>query len=536
MTPPMRPAGAVAAVVDAARARRSLGRVQSRLDAERAPPPRPSRRRAIALLTVITALAAFLRLWQLNRLGLNSDEAVYAGQAAAIAGDEQLRPFFSVFRAHPLLFHSILSLAYAIQVSDILGRVVAAAFGIACIPLVYATGVRLYGRQTALLAAAFLAVMPYHVVVSRQILLDGPMTFFATLTLYLLVRFALSSNPAWLYASAAALGLAFLTKETTVTLLGAGYAFLALSPSIRLRIRDAAISLAIAVGVMSAYPLAVALSPHAQTAQQFLVWQLFRRSNHDLAFYPTTLVHAVGPLLLVTVAAGVWTLRRTAGWRELLLVAWIVVPAAFFELWPVKGFPYLLPITPALVLLAARALTPARPGLRGIGAWTLAAGCAAVFVLGGLLVSSWDRIDAAPASSFLAGSGGVPGGREAGRWIAANVPQGAQMLAIGPSMANILEFYGHRRVYGLSVSPNPLHRNPAYVPVDNPDALIRDSEIQYVVWDAYSASRSSHFADRLLAYRDRYHGTLVHLESIVLPARGGGRVRSPVIAIWEVHA
>ena len=33
--------------------------------------------------------------------------------------------------------------------------------------------------------------------------------------------------------------------------------------------------------------------------------------------------------------------------------------------------------------------------------------------------------------------------------------EGATMLAIGPSMANILEFYGHRRAYGLSVSPNP---------------------------------------------------------------------------------
>ena len=30
-----------------------------------------------------------------------------------------------------------------------------------------------------------MALMPYHVVVTRQVLLDGPMTFFATLTLVL---------------------------------------------------------------------------------------------------------------------------------------------------------------------------------------------------------------------------------------------------------------------------------------------------------------------------------------------------------------
>ena len=36
--------------------------------------------------------------------------------------------------------------------------------------------------------------MPYHVLVTRQVLLDGPMTVFATLTLFLLVRFALSGG------------------------------------------------------------------------------------------------------------------------------------------------------------------------------------------------------------------------------------------------------------------------------------------------------------------------------------------------------
>jgi hypothetical protein len=90
-------------------------------------------------------------------------------------------------------------------------------------------------------------------------------------------------------------------------------------------------------------------------------------------------------------------------------------------------------------------------------------------------------------------------------------------------------------VYGLSVSPNPLHRNPVYVAVDNADRQIRDSAIQYIVWDAYSAARSEHFADRLLRYRDRYHGRLAHVESIALPVRGGGVATRPVIAIWEVH-
>src|SRR5262245_4760768 len=42
-------------------------------------------------LPAIIAIGAFLRFWQLNSLGFNSDEAVYAGQGAAIAADPTLK-------------------------------------------------------------------------------------------------------------------------------------------------------------------------------------------------------------------------------------------------------------------------------------------------------------------------------------------------------------------------------------------------------------------------------------------------------------
>ena len=48
--------------------------------------------------------------------------------------------------------------------------------------------------------------MPYHVLVTRQILLDGPMTLFATLALYAVALREDGRGP-WLYAAGAALGL-----------------------------------------------------------------------------------------------------------------------------------------------------------------------------------------------------------------------------------------------------------------------------------------------------------------------------------------
>ena len=128
----------------------------------------------------------------------------------------------------------------------------------------------------------------------------------------------------------------------------------------------------------------------------------------------------------------------------------------------------------------------------------------------------------------------MPGGREAGLWVRDNAPAGAELLSIGPSMANILQFYGHRKVLGLSVSPNPLHRNPAYTPVGNPDLLLRSGEVQYLVWDAYSASRSGYFEERLMTYVRRYGGSAVHTESVPVDT-GRGKALRPVIVVYEVR-
>jgi hypothetical protein len=204
----------------------------------------------------------------------------------------------------------------------------------------------------------------------------------------------------------------------------------------------------------------------------------------------------------------------------------------------VKGFQYLLPIAPPCALLAARALVRLADGAVPFvrERWRVPATILlATAVALSLAVSSWARIHPPRNGQFLAGSGGVPGGREAGHWVEGHVPAGSQMLAIGPSMANILEFYGHRMVFGLSVSANPLRRNPVYEAVRNPDLMIRHNDIQYVVWDSFSASRSRFFSDKILAYARRYNGRAVHTETLLVQSGAGEQVRKPVIVIYSVR-
>ena len=102
---------------------RSRGRAGS---GEGVPERQPEARRSFAaaigrrldpLLIAIMALAAFLRFWDLNRVGLRGDEAVYAGQAAVLAGAKGFGPYFilqSRGDSNFLLFQEVVSVVYRV--------------------------------------------------------------------------------------------------------------------------------------------------------------------------------------------------------------------------------------------------------------------------------------------------------------------------------------------------------------------------------------------------------------------------------------
>ena len=535
---------------------------------------RRGRLRSTALpLTAILVLAAFLRFWHLAASGFNSDESVYTGSASSLAGDGTLHSMFPVFRAHPLLFQVLLSLVLRIHETDFAARAFAAAIGVAAVAVTFLLGSRLYGRRAGLLAALLLAVMPYHVIVSRQVLLDGLMTLCATAALYCVARYCDGCGPRcasprphgddppsatawgassarWLLAGAGLMGAAILTKETSVVLLAALYAFFALSRPVRARWRHILLALGLTGAEVIVWPLALRASGQAKTGQSYLLWQLFRRPNHGPWFYVTVLPSWIGPAVLLAVLIGLIRLRRDTTWREPLLLAWIIVPVLFFTLWPVKGFEYLLPLAPALAVLAGRALSMASIWVpqasraadrlaRTTSRWPWlprsAMGALVVISAVSLAVPTWDRIQPSTTSTYLAGTGGVTGGRQAGEWILRTVPLGARLLAIGPSMANILEFYGHHQVSALSVSPDPRNRNPSYVPVPNADLALRQGDFQYVVWDSYSAARSPLFARHARSLISKFHGVAVFTATITVRGRRGNDVAEPVIVIYEVH-
>ena len=483
-------------------------------------------------------VGAALRLSGLDRVGFNSDEAVYSGQAAALAGDPTYGGLFQVFRAHPLMVQFLVSLIFRVAIDDTLARLVAVAFGLAAIPLAYATGSFLYGRFVGFVAAAIIAVMPYHVFVSRQILLDAPMTTMFLLTIYATARYVEKSERRWLFTAALAGGLAFLAKETAILVVATVGAMVLVIPEIRLRPLDVVVAALLFLLAISPYPAAIAISGATDTARQFLVWQLLRNPNHTWTFYAEILPAAMGVLVLIAAAVGLITILRHRHWQDRLIVVWILVPVAFFEAWPVKGYQYLLPIAPAVAILAGRGLSAGMAAIRARRpSWPvrqLRPLLLAVILLS-LLVPSAQGVATITARGSLAGTGGLPGGREAGLWIREHVPPGATFMTIGPTLSNIIRYYGQRPSYALSVSPNPLKRNPAYDPIRNPDRSIQLLRIQYVAFDVWSADRSPFFAATIRSYIAKYHGRLVYEQRAFVRGTDDRIAERVVIEIYEVR-
>ena len=488
--------------------------------------------RQYVLPSLAVVLAIALRVINLGRYGLNSDEAVYAGQSASLANNPHFVSLFPVVRAHPLLLQVLMSPLYRNGVPDVAGRYVTAAFGVGTVVLVYVLGVVLYDRRVAGLAALLLAVMPYHVTISRQIMLDGPLTFFSTAALICLA--VASTRPArarWLISAGACLGMAALSKETAFILIGSTFVFLSLVNHLWRPLRFPLAGGVVALTIALAYPILTAVAGGGHSGQSYLLWQLTRQPNHSFGFYFTSVGGAMGFALIAVGLLGLLARRLTGReftWRETLLVSWIVVPVLFFQIWPVKGFSYLMPLAPVIAVLAARSLSPLPAMLAArwrritaVVVTTLCVASVAIPAVAGV---------AHPATSGLAGAGGLPGGREAGKWVDGHVPQGARFMTVGPSMANLIQYYSGRRSDGLSVSPNPLHRNPTYHPIINADALLKSGAYQYIVWDVYSARRSPVFSARALQLADRFDGHVIYV------GRGSfdGKANQKLIVIYEV--
>src|SRR5712692_3796520 len=170
----------------------------------------------------IFILALVVRIYHINLIGFSGDQALYAGQAAGLAGYKDYSRYFApVSRGSTnfLIFQSIMAVAFSIfGVNDILARIVSVTFGIGTVIVVYLIAVTLFDKTVAALSSIILAMSGYHVILSRMALIDSTSVFFFFLCLLFFAKYLRFSNPKNIYLSLLFATLSTLTKVTSVVI------------------------------------------------------------------------------------------------------------------------------------------------------------------------------------------------------------------------------------------------------------------------------------------------------------------------------
>jgi hypothetical protein len=485
-------------------------------------------RRLDPLLIAIMALAAFLRFWDLNRVGLRGDEAVYAGQAAVLAGTKGFSPYFilqSRGDSNFLLFQETVSVVYRVAgTGDVTARAVAATFSVLTVAVVYGIGATLFGRRTGLFSALLLSVSGYSVMLGRLALLDSTLTFLFATAMLCAAKWNATKRSGWLYGFAATAALTVQAKIVGGLALLVVAAYLLISRSTgELTWRR----LLICAGVFAAAltPMLVQLASNWTLYSSFLSTSVRRASAVPWYYYGKVLLAHDGPFLLALYIIGIAFAvgRRARG--DLLPLLWLLTVAVFYQIYPLKAFNYLLPGLPALCILAGRALDAlvqwCRPGALRL----LSAGVLSIVAVGA----------AAPSLRDVGRDDSYVGLRDAATWMARSTPPGAGVITISRGSAQyVFAFYAHRDSYPFgrfnlatvlpggrivpASAPPPGARTPRDWVSGWPDRLIRNGQVSYAVYYTTVADdppeenqvveTSTQHQFRLLI--ERYGGQLIH--------------------------
>ncbi len=486
-------------------------------------------------LIAITGIAAFLRLWDLGRVGLRGDEAVYAGQAAVLAGAKGFGRYFILTgrgNSNFLLFQEILSVVYRVLgVGDVTARVVAASFSILTVLVTYWVAATLFGRRTGLLSALLLAVSAYSVSLGRLALLDSTLTFFFCVAMLCAVKWISTRHSGWLYGFAAAAALTLQAKVPggLVLLVLAGYLLLARSLQ-ELTLRR--LLVAAAVFIVALTPMLVQLAINGPVFLEFLSTSVRRASDVPWYYYGRVLVSYEGPLMLALWITGIAFAIGRRSRADALLLLWLLAVIGFYELYPLKAFNYLLPATPALSILSGRALGALLQWLEEHIRWPRAhplrqvsAGALSLVVVA----------TAVPYLQTTLRDNSFIGLKDAAMWMAAKTPPSAGVMTISHGSAQyVFAFYAHHNAYPFgrfnlatvlpggriiqASAPAPGARTPRDWINRWPPPLIASGQISYLVYYTTAADdppaesqvveASTQRQFRLLI--ERYGGELVH--------------------------
>jgi len=265
---------------------------------------------------------------------------------------------FKYFEKPPLQYWATAAFFSLIGEKDWVARLWTALIGFAGIVMVLTAANRLFGPPAGLYAAAVLAASPLYVLLGQVNTLDMSVTFFLSAAIF---SFALGQ----MLVFWAACALAVLSKGLIgIVLPGAALFLYMLAKRDGSLIRRARVMPGVALFLLIAAPWFIAVSAaNAEFAHFFFVREHFERFTthlhqrvHPAWYFIPVLAAGMAPWLVPLGHAAMRAFRRRTD-AELLLWIWAAVVFAFFSVSGSKLPPYILPIFPALAVLAARSLT-----------------------------------------------------------------------------------------------------------------------------------------------------------------------------------
>lgn len=492
-----------------------------------------SKREYVAIIIIIV-VASILRVSDLSGVGFNNDEAIYSGQAATLAGFNEFREHFSIFRAHPLLLQFTISILFTtFGISDGIARLVPAVFGVAIVILTYLMGKVLFDKKIAMIAAAVIAILPYHVIISRQVLLDVPLAFFTVLAFFFVTRHMKSPREThWLYLIGISAGLSFLSKEIGIFTLLTSIISLFLIKTFSFR--NLIIITASFILATSPYWIPIITIQEAHDAfLAYWYWQTSREPNQPDTFYLRMLSQeALGYMLLVlNVISIVYAfVKKIMKPVILLLLLWMGIPLIVLHALDVKGYHFLYSIVPFFVLIGISFLSS--DWFKKVPKYRIVALAfiPLVFVLSGPPLHYLFQIP--PIN--LVGSGGEPYSREAAIWIKGNIPNSVTLLTLDTRTANVIKFYSNNDAFSLHSN-----KNPAYESVDNSDFAVLSGKIDYLVYEAHLSERLPYLkqeADELNRLVQKFNGTPIHIEYKDHFDKNGKIIQKPALIIYSLNS
>jgi 4-amino-4-deoxy-L-arabinose transferase-like glycosyltransferase len=265
---------------------------------------------------------------------------------------------FKYFEKPPLQYWATAAFFTIFGEHDWVARLWTALLGFAGIAMVLYAGNRLFGPPIGAYAAAVLAGSPLYVLLGQVNTLDMSVAFFLSAAI-----FAFALGHVLIFWAACA--LAVLSKG----LIGIVLPLAALGFYMLLKrdwglIRRLRIVPGVAIFLLIAAPWFIAVSAaNPEFAHFFFVQEHFQRFTtemhhraHPAWYFIPVLAAGMAPWLVALARAAVRACRQRSD-AELLLWAWALVVFVFFSASGSKLPPYILPIFPALAVLAARSLT-----------------------------------------------------------------------------------------------------------------------------------------------------------------------------------